>query len=538
MAARILKRPITRRDLLKSSSLLALSGVVPARTISDEVFSAGAGSHNLDVGPSIYESIGVRPIINCKGTFTIISGSQSLPEVKKAMEEASRHYVQMDELMEAVGQRLAEITKAEWGIVTAGCSAAITNATAACIAGSNPERMQRLPNLQGLKNEIIMAKYSRNVYDHAARMLGTTIGEVNSAEQLERAFNARTAMVLIFSLPPAEKGPLSIENTCRVAKGKGVPVLIDAAAEVLTIPNHHLRRGATMVTYSGGKCLRGPQCAGLLLGQKDYVRAAWANSAPHHAFGRSLKVAKEEIMGMLAAVEMWAKRDQDAEWKIWEAWLAYISDRVTKIPGVTSEYVQPVDLSNHAPQLRIIWDAASLRITGTEVMNTLSERNPRIFLAGAKGRRPDEMASSVSIMPYMMQPEDHKIVTEALYQLLSKPPKFENPVIPIGQPENVAGVWHVQIEHLLGTARHLFFLEQIGNVLQGVHEGETIRGELKGSVHAAKLQVASVHPIEGTSIEYSFTGISKDGTMSGTLSMGEYGTARGKASRTNEAARL
>ncbi len=441
MAARISKRPITRRDLLKSSSLLALSGVVPARAISDEVFWSEAGSHNLDVGPSIYESIGVRPIINCKGTFTIISGSQSLPEVKKAMEEASRHYVQMDELMEGVGQRLAEITKAEWGIVTAGCSAAITNATAACIAGSNPERMQRLPNLQGLKNEIIMAKYSRNVYDHAARMLGTTIVEVNSAEELERAFNARTAMVLIFSSPPAEQGPLSIENTCRVAKGKGVPVLIDA----------------------------GPQCAGLLLGQKDYVRAAWANSAPHHAFGRSLKVAKEEIMGMLAAVEMWAKRDQDAEWKAWEAWLAYISDRVTKIPGVTTEYVQPVDLSNHAPQLRIIWDAASLRITGTEVMNTLSERNPRIFLAGAKGRRPDEMASSVSIMPYMMQPEDHKIVAEALYQLLSKPPKFENPVIPIGQPENIAGVWHVQIEHPLGTAGHLFFLEQIGNVLQGIH---------------------------------------------------------------------
>jgi uncharacterized pyridoxal phosphate-dependent enzyme len=538
MVARIPKRPITRRDLLKSSSWLALSGVVPARTISDQVFSAGPGSRNLDVGPNIYESIGVRPIINCKGTFTIISGSQSLPEVKKAMEEASRHYVQMDELMEAVGQRLAEITKAEWGIVTAGCSAAITNATAACIAGSNPERMQRLPNLQGLKNEIIMAKYSRNVYDHAARMLGTTIVEVNSAEGLERAFNARTAMVLIFSSPPAEKGPLSIENTCRVARSKGVPVLIDAAAEVLTIPNHHLRRGATMVAYSGGKCLRGPQCAGLLLGQKDYVRAAWANSAPHHAFGRSLKVAKEEIMGMLAAVEMWAKRDQDAEWKTWEAWLAYISDRVTKIPGVTTEYVQPVDLSNHAPQLRIKWDATSVGITGTEVMNTVSERNPRIFLAGAKGRRPDEMASSVSIMPYMMQPEDHKIVAEALYQLLSKPPKFENPVIPTGQPENVAGVWHVQIEHSLGTARHLFFLEQIGNVLQGVHEGESIRGELKGSVHAAKLQVASVHPIEGTSIEYSFTGISKDGTMSGTVSMGEYGTARWKASRTNEAARF
>ena len=185
MAARISKRPITRRDLLKSSSLLALSGVVPAQAISDEVFSAEAGSHNLDVGPSIYESIGVRPIINCKGTFTIISGSQSLPEVKKAMEEASRHYVQMDELMEAVGQRLAEITKAEWGIVTAGCSAAITNATAACIAGSNPERMQRLPNLQGLKNEIIMAKYYRNL-----RPCGADAGHDHCRSEFRRGAGA------------------------------------------------------------------------------------------------------------------------------------------------------------------------------------------------------------------------------------------------------------------------------------------------------------------------------------------------------------
>src|SRR6266568_8102643 len=191
---------LSRRELLES-------GLAAGAALVGSNAAAAAAVPELQIGPGIYKSIGVRPVINCRGTFTIISGSTSLPEVKKAMEEASRHYVQMDELMEAVGQRLAEITKAEWGIVTAGCSAAITNATAACIAGSNPERMQRLPNLQGLKNEIIMAKYSRNVYDHAARMLGTTIVEVNSAEELERAFNVRTAMVLIYSSPPAEQGP-------------------------------------------------------------------------------------------------------------------------------------------------------------------------------------------------------------------------------------------------------------------------------------------------------------------------------------------
>jgi L-seryl-tRNA(Ser) seleniumtransferase len=265
---------ITRRNMLKSSGLLALSS-----TISPVISSSAASPPDPNLDTNIYESIGVRPIINCRGTFTIISGSQSLPETKEAMDRASRHYVQMDELMEAVSKRLAELTQAEWGIVTAGCAAAITNATAACVAGANPERMQRLPNLEGLKNEVIMAKYSRNEYDHATRMIGVKVIEINSYEELVNAFNPRTAMVLILSSPAAEKGSFNLETTCRVAKNKGVPVFVDAAAENLTIPNIHLQRGATMVGYSGGKCLRGPQCAGLLLGKKDLLQAAWLNSA-------------------------------------------------------------------------------------------------------------------------------------------------------------------------------------------------------------------------------------------------------------------
>ena len=257
MASRFLADLVSRRNLIKSGGLLALSGAIPIRD-SSVLTAAPSDSPALETGPTLYESIGVRPIINCRGTFTIISGSQTLPEVKKAMDEASRHYVQMDELMEAVGKRLAEITHAEWGIVTAGCAAAITNATAACIAGSDPEKMQRLPNLTGLKNEVVMPRASRNVYDHATRMLGVAVVEVNSAEELEAAFNPRTAMVLIYSSTAAEKGPVNIENVCRVAKSHGVPVLIDAAAETPTFPNHHLGRGATMVAYSGGKCIRGP----------------------------------------------------------------------------------------------------------------------------------------------------------------------------------------------------------------------------------------------------------------------------------------
>src|SRR6202158_5552876 len=353
-------RDFTRRGLFRQGSLLAAAQAIGGRS---QTVSGAA----LEIGPNLYRSIGVRPIINARGTFTIITGSQTLPEVKRAMDEASRGYVQMDELMEGVGKRLAEITGAEWGVVTAGCCAALTNCTAAAIAGYNPERMQRLPDLRGLKNEVIIPKYSRNVYDHAIRMVGVNIVEVRDKSEVESAFRDSTAMVYILG-GPGDDGPLGTRVIAEVAKRKNVPVIVDAAAEILTLkPNVHLERGATAVAYSGGKCIRGPQAAGLLLGEKKWLQAAWANSAPHHAFGRSLKVGKEEIMGMLAAVEMWVKRDHKAEWAEWEAWLNYIGERVTSVPGVTTEILQPEDLSNQAPRLRIKWDGVALGITGREV---------------------------------------------------------------------------------------------------------------------------------------------------------------------------
>src|SRR5205085_3998219 len=182
------------------------------------------------------------------------------------------------------------------------------------------------------------------------------------------------------------------------ARKRGVPVVVDAAAEILTIPNVHLERGATAVAYSGGKCLRGPQAAGLLLGDKALLQAAWINSAPHHAFGRSLKVGKEEIMGMLTAVEMWTKRDHNREWAQWEAWLGNISEKVKTVAGVTTHLEQPDSLSNYAPTLRIEWDGARVGITGSEVAAHLLNTEPRIILAGSSGTRPNGMASSRGVM--------------------------------------------------------------------------------------------------------------------------------------------
>jgi len=486
----------------------------------------------LEYGANLYRSIGVKPLINAKGTYTIITGSQTLPEVKRAMDDASRAYVQMDELMDGVSRRLAELTGAEWGIVTAGCSAALTHCTAACIAGSNPERMQRLPYLEGLKNEVVIPAYSRNVYDHAIRMLGVKIVTVHDASQLESAFNERTAMVYILG-GPGDDGPLGTRIVAETAQRHIVPVIVDAAAEILTIPNVHLQRGATAVAYSGGKCIRGPQAAGLLLGEKNLLQAAWANSAPHHAFGRSLKVGKEEIMGMLAAVEMWVKRDHQAEWKLWESWLETISTRVKRIDGVTTRINQPpADLSNRSPSLSIQWDGARLGITGQELNRLLLDTEPRVVLASASGSRSGNMFSSASILAYMLMPGDEKVIGEHLYAALSSPPKFENPAPPPqGEPAAVAGRWELRLEFDRGSATHSLFLEQQGTKLFGTHRGEFYTGDLNGTVAANTVRFQSSHQAEGTRLSYDFTGTADGDKMAGAVNLGEYGEARWTAQR-------
>jgi L-seryl-tRNA(Ser) seleniumtransferase len=483
----------------------------------------------------LYGSIGVTPIVNCRGTYTIITGSQTLPEVKRAMDAASRAYVHMDELMEAVGQRLAELTKAEWGIVTAGCAAALTHATSACIAGGDPEKMQRVPNLTGLKSEVVVPRYSRNEYDHAVRMLGVKMVEVETAAQFDAALSPRTAMVMILSSPAAETGELSIGNACSMARLKGVPVLVDAAAETLTIPNIHLAHGANMVAYSGGKCLRGPQAAGLLLGQKDLVRAAWINSAPHHTFGRSLKVGKEEIMGMLAAVEMWVKRDHDAEWNQWQAWLDAIAAEATQVAGVGGEILQPEDLSNHAPRLRLHWDAARLGITGTEVEDLLWHGQPRIAVNGSSGTRRDGAPSSLTIMPYMMMPGDDTIAAAAIRKLLANPPHIAVPE-PEAAAVDVTGEWVAELTFVSGSSRHHFTIEQRDGQLSGVHRGDVLSGKLTGAVEGRRVTIRSGQRIEGATLHYEFSGDAADGRMEGVVKLGEYGQARWLAQKPEQRA--
>jgi L-seryl-tRNA(Ser) seleniumtransferase len=502
---------MNRRDIFRGVSGGTLAGLLQRLPIR-----AAASS-----GANIYERIGVRPLINCKGTFTIISGSQTLPDVKSAMDEASRHYVHLDELMDGVGRRLAELTKAEWGIITAGCAAALTHATAACIAGSNPEKMQRIPMLEGLKNEVVMPRPSRNVYDHAIRMTGVRMVTPESRDEFLAALRPATAMVAILG-EELSRHPMKLEEMSEAAHKHGVPVIVDAAAERLTIPNFYLTKGADMVAYSGGKCLRGPQCAGVLLGRKDLLQAAWINSAPHHAFGRSLKVGKEEIMGMLAAVEAWVKRDHDAEWKQWERWLGTIREKVTTVASVKTEIMEPRGPSNYAPEMRISWDVDKLGASGNDLADALLEGSPRIVITPGR--------NSLTVMPYMMMPGDDAIAARRIHEVLSNPPRKQKQPAAASDVQ-ISGLWNVEMHYIRGAANHTLYLEEKGGEVVGQHRGEFLTGDLRGSRSGDHVSLRSAHRYEGTAVTYRFDGTIAAKEITGTVDLAEYGKARFTARR-------
>ena len=520
----------TRRELFQIGNVLALP-----------VLLGGTGAKAagpLKAGPEIYQSIGVEPVINCRGTFTIIGATIELPEVRAAMEAASRYYVQLDELADAVGRRLADLTGAEWGMVSAGCAAGLKHVTAACVAGGNPEKLIRIPDLTGFdKTEVVIPRSSRSAYDHAVRNIGVKIVMVDTAEELQNALNPRTAMIYLSAGGPSASGPLSLENVARMAKPRNIPILVDAAAENLTIPNVHLQRGATVVAYSGGKAIRGPQCAGLLLGRKDLLMSAWQASSPHHGPGRDNKVGREETLGMLAAVEAWVKRDHAGEWKTWLSWIDTIAKRVSTVEGVKTAVHEPTGLSNHSPTLVISWDPLKLHVTGEEVAEEVARTKPRIALGaggdfrGGTVREPESATTSISITPWQMQPGDDKVVATRLHGLLAKK---RSPKPEMAAPtSNISGHWDVSIQFFSSRSEHTLFIEQEGNHIKGSHKGDFSARELSGTIEGdqVKLQSMTAERSSGDSIPFIFAGTVSGDTISGPIYMGEYLNAKFTAKR-------
>jgi len=487
-----------------------------------------------------YLKIGARPFINCCGVRTIHSGSLLFPEVRHAMTAAAMNFVNIDELMHHVGQRLAALTGAEWGIVTSGASAALCHATAACVAGADPEMILRLPDMTGLKDRVIMLKAGRFAYDHAVRMVGVKILEVETEQELVNALDDRVAAVALLGTHLARnEGPLRLEDIVEVTRPRGVPVLVDTASEHLIRPNPYLSRGATMVAHSGGKYLRGPQCSGLLLGKKAWVQAAWTNSSPHHTFGRTMKVGKEEIMGVLAAVEHWAeRRDHEAEQKQWKSDLSVIAEKVTTVPGVSAQIREPVTSTAPVPRLEIHWDGSRIGINGLYLRDRLLDGDPRIMLDDRGATE-----TSVFIMPFSLQPGEAEIVGSRIGEELSTTAQTV-PSEPL-PPARVRGGWDVTIEYIRGASNHRFLLEQIDHELTGVHRTRFLENQLSGRVEGAQISLFSRHRFEGTNLCYRFTGTVDAYAMEGTVELGtsgqsapgplnqrEFGTGRWQARKT------
>lgn len=472
--------------------------------------------------PTTFESIGVRPLINCRGTYTILSGSLALPQVVQATADATKQYVHLDELMDRVGARLAELTGAEWGLVTSGCAAALCQVTAACVAGADPEKMARLPDCTGMKDEIIVQKSHRTVYDHAIRMVGVKMIEVETPADLQAAISDRTAMLAILG-NGAERGEISVREMAKIGHRHGIPVFVDAAAERPDVPNRYLEEGADVVAYSGGKCLRGPQASGLVLGRKDILQAAFLNGAPHHALGRPMKAGKEEIMGLLAAVEAWINgRDHEAEWKQWEGTLKCIQDALADVPTVCTEVVQP-GRSNVAPTLSIWWDEDVLKITPREVQKELSDGDPRIEMP--MGRQ------GLSVMPYMMESGEERIVARRLREILGEARGGEEDTEEPGPSANVAGQWKISTQYLLGESQHSVVLEQEGKQLSGCYRSQFSEAELEGTVRGNEVWIQTAIWHEASVIRYDYVGQVEGDTMRGTVGLGEYWTAEWTAQR-------
>ena len=515
-----------RRELIKGLTFLPLAGAVAGSAettlaAAPEFIKPLLPDGPLTPGPQIFQSIGVEPVINCRGSFTIIGGSIELPEVRAAMDSASRHFVQMDELADAVGKRLSELTGAQWGMVTSGCAAALKMATAACVAGGNPEKLHLIPDLSSLdKTEVIIPAGSFSAYDFAIQNIGVKIIRVETIEELKEALGPKTAMFKLSggNLVP---GPMSLEVIAALAKPFNVPILADAAAEILTIPNVHLKNGATMVAYSGGKAICGPQCAGLLLGPKNILMSAWQASSPHHGPGRDNKVGREETLGMLAAVETWVKMDHAAREKNWMSWMNSIARRVSGIGSVKTVIREPEGINNRSASLTISWDPDKLNLSSTELIQELISSKPRITVGGGRGTDP-EMAS-ISITASQMQPGQDKIVGDKLFELLSKKrsPKAETAMK--APNSKISGRWDLEIDYFSSKSDHIIYLEQDGNWLKGIHKTDFSVRELSGTIEGNEVKFLS--PGRRPAVSYTFSGTISGETISGKIDMGEFLTA-------------
>lgn len=392
---------------MSSARGLFASAAVPASAAGAAKISGFGASGN------VYEELGVTTVINGQGTMTVLGGSLARPEVEAVMALAGQHFCSIPDLEVAAGKRIAEMLKLPEGytaLVTSGAAAAMQSGLAGILTGDNPKFIEQLPDLTGMKSEVIIQKSHRNPFDHQLRATGAKLVVIETTDELRKAVNPQTAM-LHFSNFANASGQIKVDEWAKLGKELNIPTFIDAAAD--TPPVSHLwdyaNMGYDLSAFSGGKAIRGPQCAGLLIGRKDLVANALLNNSPHEdTLGRCAKVGKEEIIGMVKALELYLNEDHEALNKEWQRRLESISAQITRIPGVTTTYSVP-DVANHVPHMDIKWDPSHISLDPKDAYKALRGGEPSIVLASNP--------NGLGMNSFMLQPGEEKIIADHLVQL-------------------------------------------------------------------------------------------------------------------------
>jgi len=411
------------RQLIKKQKIMASRRKVIHTLASLPFVGAFLGSNTLSANPGtaavvsnvrrdFFKELGLRTFINAAGTYTSMTGSLMPKEVIEAISYGASEYVNLDELQDKVGERIAELLNCEYATVSSGAFGAMSIGMAGVMCGMDTKKVKQLPNTDGLKNEVILQESHTIGYAQALTNVGAKLVKVKTAKQLEKAITNKTVM-LWFLNANTEQGDIKWEEFVALGKKHNIPTFNDCAADVPPVENlfRFTKMGFDMVAFSGGKGLRGPQSAGLLLGKRKYIEAARLHTPPRgETIGRGMKVNKEEVLGMLAALEMYLKKDHKSEWKMWESQIQLISDSATSIDGVKSEIHVPKH-ANHVPSLRIKWNQKLVKISPDEVRKKLREGHPSIQTVGD--------SKTIGITTWMMVPGQERIVAKRLKEILS-----------------------------------------------------------------------------------------------------------------------
>ena len=401
---------INRRKALKSLATLPFIGsFLGANSLAANPSSAAIVS---SVRRDFFKELGLRTFINAAGTYTSMTGSLMPKEVTDAISYGTTEYVNLDELQDKVGERIAELLECEYATVSSGCFGAMSIGMAGILTGMDPKKVKQLPNTEGMRNEVIIQESHTIGYAQALTNVGAKVVKIKTARDLEKAINKNTAM-LWFLNAHTDQGAIKWEEFIALGKKYNIPTFIDCAADVPPVENlfKFTKMGFDLVAFSGGKGIRGPQSAGLLLGKRKYIEAARMHTPPRgETIGRGMKVNKEEVLGMLAALELYLQKDHKAEWEMWEAQIKLISDSALKIKGVETEVHVP-KYANHVPSLKIRWNQNLVKITPNEVRDQLKNGHPSIQTVGDN--------STVGITTWMMVPGQERIVATRINEILS-----------------------------------------------------------------------------------------------------------------------